>query len=49
MKYLWIFILVCIMGFYAAKAEYEAVKNYYPDLTFWEYFLISDKIRITPR
>lgn len=47
-KYLWVFILICIMGYFGALAEYQAVKHYHPDLTMVEYFLLIDKIFITP-
>lgn len=40
-----VFILI---GYLFFIAEYEAIKKYYPDMTFMEYILINDKLRITP-
>lgn len=40
--------LLLVFGYLCTQAEYQAVKKFYPDLTFFEYFLLGDKIRITP-
>ncbi len=43
--------LLCVfiyIGYWFAQEEYKAIKKYYPELTFWEYFILHDKLRITP-
>jgi len=45
---IWLFIIALIIGYYWTQAEFNAVKKYYPDLTMWEYFILNDKLRITP-
>jgi hypothetical protein len=42
--YVVIFICLC---FYA-KAKYDAMTKYYPGLSFIEYLLLHDVLRITP-
>jgi len=45
---LWVFGILLVIGYFWTMAEYEAVKKYYPNLTMWEYFILNDKLRITP-
>jgi predicted membrane protein len=40
--------LALVLGYLYTQAEYEAVKKFYPDLTFWDYVILGDKLRITP-
>ena len=40
-------VVIAIIILYA-KAEYHAVKKYYPLLTWVEYLMLNDKLRITP-
>ena len=37
--------IACCLHF---KMEYEAVKKFYPEMTFIDYVLIKDHLRITP-
>ena len=30
------------------RLEYEATKKFYPDLTYIEFLILEDKLRITP-
>jgi predicted membrane protein len=41
--------LALVFGYLYTQAEYEAVKKFYPDLTFWDYVILGDKLRITPK
>ena len=41
-------LLALVFGYLYTQAEYEAVKKFYPDLTFWDYIILGDKLRITP-
>jgi len=41
-------LLLFVFGYLCAQAEYEAIKKFYPNLTFWEYVLLHNKLRITP-
>jgi len=45
---LWIWVIFIIIAVYACTAEYKAIKKYYPDLSFSEYLILNDKLRITP-
>jgi hypothetical protein len=47
---LWVIgaILIAVLIYLTTCAEFEAIKKHYPDMTFIEYILIGDKIRITP-
>ncbi len=38
-------VAFCVIWF---NVEYNAVKKYYPDITPWEYFVLQQKLRITP-
>lgn len=42
-----IFLAICC-GYLYTRAEYEATKKFYPNLTFYEYIMLGDKLRINP-
>lgn len=46
--FLFFAIVVILMIIAIASAQYNALKEYYPDLTIYEYVLLSNKMRITP-
>ncbi len=43
-----ILLVMLVFGYLYAQAEYEALKKFYPELTFWEYMVLDRRIRITP-
>lgn len=44
-----IFIIVAlIIGASYEYHKFQAIKKYYPDLTYTEYLWLEDKLRITP-
>jgi len=47
---LWIAIAIGVVVWCTVSVElqYQAVKPYYPNMSRWEYFLLSEKLRITP-
>jgi len=40
--------IIILIGYLISMAEYEAVKKHYPNMTFYEYIILGNKIRITP-
>jgi hypothetical protein len=48
MKGFFFFFLLIIIAVFSYW-EYQAVKSYFPNMTLFEYFILGDKIRITPR
>ena len=44
--FFWIFLL--LICYLYSTLRYDAVTDYFPSMTYWEYMLIGDKIRITP-
>ena len=45
---LWLFIIFVILAITACNIEYQALRKFYPDLTFKDYLILHDKLRITP-
>jgi len=43
-----LFLGMSLLFFSVFYYEYTCVKKYYPNMTITEYFILSDKIRITP-
>lgn len=37
-----------VFAYWWINIQYQAVKKYYPNMTFMEYLILEDKIRITP-
>lgn len=42
---LFIILLILLFG-YSSQLEYEAVKKYYPGMTYIEYLSLQDKLKI---
>jgi len=40
--------VVIAIGMIACTVEYQALRKYYPNLTFKDYLILHDKLRITP-
>ena len=50
--YIFIFPLVLCMVFlfgWFVNEQYQATKKHFPEMTFWEYLLIGNSVRITPK
>lgn len=45
----WLFVVLCICGFWWFNENYQATRKYYPEMSMWDYMLLSDKLRITPQ
>ena len=45
---LYCIIIFILIGVWFCHFQYQAVKRFYPDLTFIEYLILEDKLRITP-
>lgn len=45
---LWVGIIFLILAAASCNVEYNALRKFYPDLTFSEYLILQDKLRITP-
>lgn len=42
-------ILICLLiGFTWEYYQYELAREYFPGMTFWQFVVLGDKIRITP-
>jgi hypothetical protein len=45
----WLFVIIVIGAVVAYQYyEYTLVLKYFPNMSFWDYFFLQDKIRITP-
>jgi hypothetical protein len=44
----WFFIIILIFGIYVCYLEYQAVKKFYPRLTFSDYLILEDRLYIIP-
>lgn len=44
----WAVVTVFALGALSYYYEYQAVKKYYPKISFVDYVILSDKLRITP-
>ena len=46
--YLIVAVFTMLFGYLYIQIQYEAVKKFYPNLTFWECAILGSKLRITP-
>lgn len=42
-------MMCCVGAFWLFNENYQAVRKYYPEMSMWDYFILSDKLRITPQ
>ena len=46
----WIFLFIALfIALCWFESQYAAIRKYYPGMSRWEYFMLQDKIRITPK
>jgi hypothetical protein len=43
------FIFIVFTIYISSLMQFEAVKKHYPNMTFLEYLILEDKLRITPK
>lgn len=45
----WIFLMLALVIYlWWFDVQYKAILKYYPGMSRWEYFMLQDKIRVTP-
>lgn len=45
---LFFWTIFLIIFFLCVNLKFGYIQNYFPDMGFWEYFWIGDKIRLVP-
>ena len=45
----WVVIMLALVfAVWFFETQYQAVRKYYPGMSRWDYFILQDKLRITP-